>query len=164
MRPKSDLIRTVAPFKVISEFSPAGDQPQAIDELEKRLKKGEKDIVLFEDMCDFVAMTCFETTVCVCVEIPQPGLAQTHRRSLDTPGSMCTCTLWLLFLTWLTIVVSVATIYTEVKLSLISSPGLGLLVVIYPLPVDFWTCIECMDVWKLINKLICKFFLQYLYF
>ncbi|MFZ9227126.1 MAG: excinuclease ABC subunit UvrB [Candidatus Nanopelagicales bacterium] len=46
MRPKSDLIRTVAPFKVISEFSPAGDQPQAIDELEKRLKKGEKDIVL----------------------------------------------------------------------------------------------------------------------
>ncbi|MFM7140143.1 MAG: hypothetical protein ACKOXS_07625, partial [Actinomycetes bacterium] len=47
MRPKSDLIRTVAPFQVISEFSPAGDQPQAIDELEKRLKKGEKDIVLF---------------------------------------------------------------------------------------------------------------------
>ena len=46
MRPKSDLIRTVAPFKVISEFSPAGDQPQAIDELEKRLKNGEKDIVL----------------------------------------------------------------------------------------------------------------------
>ena len=46
MRPKSDLIRTVAPFQVISEFSPAGDQPQAIDELEKRLKKGEKDIVL----------------------------------------------------------------------------------------------------------------------
>ncbi|MFZ9789848.1 MAG: excinuclease ABC subunit UvrB [Candidatus Nanopelagicales bacterium] len=46
MRPKSDLIRTVAPFKVISEFSPAGDQPQAINELEKRLKKGEKDIVL----------------------------------------------------------------------------------------------------------------------
>ncbi|MEY2827193.1 MAG: excinuclease [Actinomycetota bacterium] len=46
MRPKSDLIRTVTPFKVISEFSPAGDQPQAINELEKRLKKGEKDIVL----------------------------------------------------------------------------------------------------------------------
>ena len=46
MRPKSDLIRTVAPFKVISEFSPAGDQPKAIDELEQRLKKGEKDIVL----------------------------------------------------------------------------------------------------------------------
>lgn len=46
MRPKSDLIRTVAPFKVISEFSPAGDQPKAIDELEQRLNKGEKDIVL----------------------------------------------------------------------------------------------------------------------
>ena len=46
MRPKSDLIRTVAPFKVISEFSPAGDQPKAIDELEKRIKTGEKDVVL----------------------------------------------------------------------------------------------------------------------
>ena len=31
---------------MVSEYEPAGDQPQAIDDLERRLKAGEKDIVL----------------------------------------------------------------------------------------------------------------------
>ena len=30
MRPTTDLQRTVAPFEVISEFTPSGDQPVAI--------------------------------------------------------------------------------------------------------------------------------------
>ncbi|WP_411732971.1 excinuclease ABC subunit UvrB [Paeniglutamicibacter sp.] len=38
--------RVVAPFEVISEFSPAGDQPAAIKELTTRIKAGEKDVVL----------------------------------------------------------------------------------------------------------------------
>ncbi len=38
--------RVVAPFEVISEYQPAGDQPQAIAELAERIKAGEKDIVL----------------------------------------------------------------------------------------------------------------------
>ncbi|WP_418906854.1 excinuclease ABC subunit UvrB [Glutamicibacter endophyticus] len=38
--------RVVAPFEVISEYEPAGDQPQAIAELAERLNAGEKDIVL----------------------------------------------------------------------------------------------------------------------
>lgn len=46
MRPVTDLIRAEAPFEVISDFSPSGDQPQAIAELTARLKAGEKDIVL----------------------------------------------------------------------------------------------------------------------
>ncbi len=46
MRPVTDLQRTVAPFEVVSEYQPAGDQPQAIGELTSRLKNGEKDIVL----------------------------------------------------------------------------------------------------------------------
>lgn len=46
MRPVTDLIRAEAPFEVISEFEPSGDQPQAIDELAARLQAGEKDIVL----------------------------------------------------------------------------------------------------------------------
>lgn len=46
MRPVTDITRRVAPFHVVSEFSPAGDQPQAIDELERRVKDGEKDVVL----------------------------------------------------------------------------------------------------------------------
>lgn len=46
MRPTTDLVRKVADFRVISEFTPAGDQPQAIAELAARLQAGEKDIVL----------------------------------------------------------------------------------------------------------------------
>ncbi len=38
--------RVVAPFEVISEYEPAGDQPQAIKELTERINAGEKDIVL----------------------------------------------------------------------------------------------------------------------
>ncbi|PWD49640.1 excinuclease ABC subunit B [Serinibacter arcticus] len=46
MRPVTDLQRTVAPFEVVSEYSPSGDQPTAIKELTERLQGGEKDIVL----------------------------------------------------------------------------------------------------------------------
>lgn len=46
MRPTTDLQRTVAPFKVVSDYEPAGDQPAAIAELARRVKAGEKDIVL----------------------------------------------------------------------------------------------------------------------
>ena len=45
-RPITDLQRTVAPFEVISEFVPAGDQPAAIAEIEKRIRQGDKDVVL----------------------------------------------------------------------------------------------------------------------
>jgi len=46
MRPITDLARRVEPFKVISDYVPAGDQPSAIAELTKRIGKGEQDIVL----------------------------------------------------------------------------------------------------------------------
>lgn len=46
MSAKTDLQRTVAPFEVVSEYTPAGDQPTAIAELAERLNAGEKDIVL----------------------------------------------------------------------------------------------------------------------
>ena len=46
MRPITDLQRTVAPFEVISEYTPSGDQPQAIAELARRVNGGEQDIVL----------------------------------------------------------------------------------------------------------------------
>jgi excinuclease ABC subunit B len=38
--------RVVAPFEVVSEFQPAGDQPKAIAELAERIQGGEKDVVL----------------------------------------------------------------------------------------------------------------------
>src|SRR5246500_5044228 len=46
MRPVTDLERRVAPFEVISEYRPGGDQPTAIAEITQRLQVGEKDIVL----------------------------------------------------------------------------------------------------------------------
>ncbi|MDF2145776.1 excinuclease ABC subunit UvrB [Knoellia sp. p5-6-4] len=46
MRPTTDLQRTVAPFRVESEFQPAGDQPAAIAELARRIDAGEQDVVL----------------------------------------------------------------------------------------------------------------------
>ncbi|MFN8081256.1 MAG: excinuclease ABC subunit UvrB [Kineosporiaceae bacterium] len=46
MRPVTDLQRTVAPFRVVAEYEPGGDQPQAIAELAGRVEAGERDIVL----------------------------------------------------------------------------------------------------------------------
>jgi excinuclease ABC subunit B len=46
MRPSTDIQRRVAPFQVISEFSPSGDQPTAIAELAERVQRGERDVVL----------------------------------------------------------------------------------------------------------------------
>jgi excinuclease ABC subunit B len=36
----------VAPFEVVSPYQPSGDQPTAIADLEKRIRAGEKDVVL----------------------------------------------------------------------------------------------------------------------
>jgi len=46
MRPVTDLQRTVAPFRVVAEFNPSGDQPAAIADLARRVRAGEEDIVL----------------------------------------------------------------------------------------------------------------------
>jgi excinuclease ABC subunit B len=46
MRPVTDLKRRVAPFEVISDFEPSGDQPTAIEDIEKRIRGGEEDVVL----------------------------------------------------------------------------------------------------------------------
>lgn len=46
MRPTTELQRRVAPFEVVSEFRPAGDQPAAIAELARRVEAGEQDVVL----------------------------------------------------------------------------------------------------------------------
>ncbi|WP_116051650.1 excinuclease ABC subunit UvrB [Amycolatopsis palatopharyngis] len=45
-RPVSDVPRSDGKFTVVSDYQPAGDQPKAIDELERRIKAGEKDVVL----------------------------------------------------------------------------------------------------------------------
>ena len=46
MRPVTDLQRRVAPFEVVTDMVPAGDQPQAIAEMEQRIRSGDVDTVL----------------------------------------------------------------------------------------------------------------------
>ncbi|MGW5416971.1 excinuclease ABC subunit UvrB [Actinomadura geliboluensis] len=46
MRPVTDLRRRVAPFEVVTDMTPSGDQPQAIAELTARVQGGDKDAVL----------------------------------------------------------------------------------------------------------------------
>ncbi|HZC70971.1 MAG TPA: excinuclease ABC subunit UvrB [Jatrophihabitans sp.] len=46
MRVRSDITPSSGKFEVVSEFQPSGDQPAAIDDLERRLRTGEQDVVL----------------------------------------------------------------------------------------------------------------------
>ncbi|PVU81296.1 excinuclease ABC subunit B (plasmid) [Cellulomonas sp. WB94] len=46
MRPVTDLQRTMAPFEVVSDYTPSGDQPTAIADLTARIRAGEKDVTL----------------------------------------------------------------------------------------------------------------------
>ncbi|TFE57743.1 excinuclease ABC subunit UvrB [Streptomyces sp. ICN441] len=46
MRPVTEIQRTMAPFEVVSPYRPSGDQPAAIAELDRRVRAGEKDVVL----------------------------------------------------------------------------------------------------------------------
>jgi excinuclease ABC subunit B len=46
VRPVTDLQRRVAPFEVITDMVPAGDQPRAIGEMERRIRAGAPDTVL----------------------------------------------------------------------------------------------------------------------
>ena len=41
-----DLTHNNSPFQVLSDYVPAGDQPQAIEEIARRINAGEKDVVL----------------------------------------------------------------------------------------------------------------------
>jgi excinuclease ABC subunit B len=46
MRVRSDITPSTGKFEVVSEFEPSGDQPAAIEELERRVRSGERDVVL----------------------------------------------------------------------------------------------------------------------
>ncbi|WP_052407716.1 excinuclease ABC subunit UvrB [Allokutzneria albata] len=45
-RPVGEIPRASGRFEVVSDYKPAGDQPAAIDELERRIRAGEQDVVL----------------------------------------------------------------------------------------------------------------------
>src|SRR6201996_5357182 len=45
-RAVDEVVRVGGDFEVVSPHNPAGDQPAAIDDLERRIRAGEKDVVL----------------------------------------------------------------------------------------------------------------------
>ncbi|MDP9220654.1 MAG: excinuclease ABC subunit UvrB [Actinomycetota bacterium] len=46
MRAVTDIVPTQGRFEVVSDFDPSGDQPTAIADLERRIRAGEKNVVL----------------------------------------------------------------------------------------------------------------------
>jgi excinuclease ABC subunit B len=78
MRPVTDLQRRVAPFEVISDYQPAGDQPQAIEELAKRINAGEQDVVLL----GATGTGKSATTAWLIERLQRPTLVLVHNKTL----------------------------------------------------------------------------------
>src|SRR4029450_3593045 len=78
MRPTTDIKRTVAPFQVVSDFAPSGDQPTAIDEIARRIKGGENDVVLL----GATGTGKSATTAWVVEEVQRPTLVMAPNKTL----------------------------------------------------------------------------------
>ncbi|MEN9854435.1 MAG: excinuclease subunit UvrB [Actinomycetota bacterium] len=66
------------PFKVISDYQPSGDQPQAIAELEERIRAGERDIVLL----GATGTGKSATTAWLIEKLQRPTLVIAHNKTL----------------------------------------------------------------------------------
>ena len=78
MRPVTDLVRSVHPFDVVSEYQPSGDQPQAIDELARRIEAGEQDVVLL----GATGTGKSATTAWLIERLQRPTLVMAHNKTL----------------------------------------------------------------------------------
>lgn len=70
--------RTVRPFEVVSEYQPAGDQPQAIAELTQRINAGETDVVLL----GATGTGKSATTAWLIEQVQRPTLVIAHNKTL----------------------------------------------------------------------------------
>ena len=70
--------RTFAPFEVISEYKPSGDQPAAIAELTERINNGEKDVVLL----GATGTGKSATTAWLIEKLQRPTLVLAHNKTL----------------------------------------------------------------------------------
>jgi len=70
--------RTFAPFQVISEYTPSGDQPTAIAELTERINNGEKDVVLL----GATGTGKSATTAWLIEKLQRPTLVLAHNKTL----------------------------------------------------------------------------------
>jgi len=70
--------RSVAPFEVISEYTPSGDQPVAIAELAERINNGERDVVLL----GATGTGKSATTAWLIEAVQRPTLVLAHNKTL----------------------------------------------------------------------------------
>ena len=73
-----ETTRAVRPFEVISEYSPSGDQPQAIAELTARINAGETDVVLL----GATGTGKSATTAWLIEAVQRPTLVLAHNKTL----------------------------------------------------------------------------------
>ena len=66
------------PLKVISDYQPSGDQPKAIDELERRVRAGERDVVLL----GATGTGKSATTAWLIERLQRPTLVIAHNKTL----------------------------------------------------------------------------------
>ena len=70
--------RSFTPFRVVSDYQPSGDQPEAIAELAKRLSAGEKDVVLL----GATGTGKSATTAWLIEALQRPTLVMAHNKTL----------------------------------------------------------------------------------
>ena len=70
--------RAVRPFEVISEYTPSGDQPKAIDELAAAINRGETDVVLL----GATGTGKSATTAWLVERLQRPTLVLAHNKTL----------------------------------------------------------------------------------
>ena len=75
---RPDIVRSVAPFQVVSDYSPSGDQPAAIADMTARLDQGEKDIVLL----GATGTGKSATTAWLIEQVQRPTLVMAHNKTL----------------------------------------------------------------------------------
>jgi excinuclease ABC subunit B len=70
--------RSFRPFEVVSPFEPGGDQPKALDELERRIAQGEADITLL----GATGTGKSATTAWLIERLQRPALVLAHNKTL----------------------------------------------------------------------------------
>jgi len=70
--------RAFRPFEVVSEYTPSGDQPRALDQLEQRFTAGESDVVLL----GATGTGKSATTAWLIERLQRPALVLAHNKTL----------------------------------------------------------------------------------
>jgi excinuclease ABC subunit B len=73
-----DSTRAFRPFEVVSDYTPSGDQPRALDELEGRMRAGENDVVLL----GATGTGKSATTAWLIERLQRPALVLAHNKTL----------------------------------------------------------------------------------